>query len=50
MKFSFTDISKLPHSMTKCKMSLQVETNVISNYGTDSSEDKNEEEQNEFFI
>jgi len=36
--------------MTKYKMSLQLETNVISNYGTDSSEDKNEEEYNKYFI
>jgi hypothetical protein len=50
MQFSFTDISKLSHSMTKCKMSLRVETNVISNYGTESSEDKNGEECNECFI
>jgi hypothetical protein len=50
MQFSFTNISKLPHLMTKCKMSLRVETNVISNYGTDISEDKNDEEHNDCFI
>ena len=80
MQFSFTDICKLPHSMTKCKMSLtlilltwriwwapnnaskwqmgfnsafkglRVETNVISNCGTERSEDKNEEEHNECFF
>jgi len=31
-------------------MSLMVETNVTGNYGTDRSEDKNEEEHNECFI
>ena len=50
MQFSFTGISKLPHSMTKYKMSLWVETNANSNYGTDSSEDKNEEEYSKYFI
>ena len=50
MQSSFSDISELPHSTTKRKMSLRAETNVISNYGTDSSEDKDEEEHDECFI